>query len=380
MTDEVLRNGSIKKNPEKRGNRGEPNNYRNVRDDNKRTRTGNAFATTTNPVGRENTGTGSVAGGKTLKNIHGLMGVGKWGKGISFVSTIFIPLLGIEPSDLGFSYEIEIASGQLVEIDKIGAVGLLGRTEEEGEKLMSALAIRNRRQERIRVVKDFLEVHFLGHVINEDGIHVDPSKIEAVKNWKAPRTSSEYRLRLGEEEKEDDFSLKDKLCNAPVLALFDGLEDFVVYCDAYGLGLGADKMYYDLRDMYWWPGMKKDIAVYVMGHGPLSGVIVDRLTKSTHFLPMHEDYKMDRLTRLYLNEIVARHGVPFSVISDRDSRFTSRFWQSMQEALGTGVRNESLYTSDEGQTLDYGGLTVGEASVDRTWSVSEETTKKDLAD
>ncbi|GKD27656.1 hypothetical protein Tco_1233870, partial [Tanacetum coccineum] len=57
LTDEALRNGSIKKNPEKKGNRGEPSKDRNVRDDNKRTRTGNAFAITTNPVGRENTGT-----------------------------------------------------------------------------------------------------------------------------------------------------------------------------------------------------------------------------------------------------------------------------------------------------------------------------------
>ncbi|GJU95103.1 putative reverse transcriptase domain-containing protein [Tanacetum coccineum] len=64
-------------------------------------------------------------------------------------------------------------------------------------------------------------------------------------------------------------------------------------------------------------------------------VIMDRLTKSAHFLPMHEDYKMERLARLYLNEIVARHGVPISIISDHDGRFTSRFWQSMQEALGT---------------------------------------------
>nr|GFA48582.1 hypothetical protein [Tanacetum cinerariifolium] len=64
-------------------------------------------------------------------------------------------------------------------------------------------------------------------------------------------------------------------------------------------------------------------------------VIMNRLTKSAHFLPMREDYKIDRLARLYLNIIVSRHGVPISIISDRDSRFTSRFWQSMQEALGT---------------------------------------------
>nr|GFD30211.1 reverse transcriptase domain-containing protein [Tanacetum cinerariifolium] len=64
-------------------------------------------------------------------------------------------------------------------------------------------------------------------------------------------------------------------------------------------------------------------------------VIVDRLTNSAHFLPMREDYKMDRLVILYLNKIVTRHDVPISIISDHDSWFTSRFWQSMQETLGT---------------------------------------------
>ncbi|GKF40874.1 putative reverse transcriptase domain-containing protein [Tanacetum coccineum] len=71
--------------------------------------------------------------------------------------------------------------------------------------------------------------------------------------------------------------------------------------------------------------------------------IVDRLTKSTHFLPMHGDYKMERLARLYLNEIVTRHGVPISIISNRDSRFTSRFWQSMQEALRTRLDMSTTY-------------------------------------
>nr|GEV28257.1 putative reverse transcriptase domain-containing protein [Tanacetum cinerariifolium] len=150
---------------------------------------------------------------------------------------------------------------------------------------------------------------------------------------------------------------------------------------------GADKMYYDLRDRYWWPGMKKDIAEYVSkcltclkvkaehqrpsgllqqpeipvwkwegitmdfvtklprtssGHDTI-WVIMDRLTKSTHFLPMREDYKMDRSAILYLNEIVARHGVLISIISDRDSCFTSRFWQPMQEALGTRLNMSTAY-------------------------------------
>ncbi|GJR80427.1 putative reverse transcriptase domain-containing protein [Tanacetum coccineum] len=115
------------------------------------------------------------------------------------------------------------------------------------------------------------EVQFLGHVINGNGIHVNPSKIEAVKNWKAPRTPMEVRLFLGlsryycrfienfskiaksltiltqksktfewGEEQELAFqTLKDKLCNAPVLALPDRPEDFVVYCYVSGIGLGC---------------------------------------------------------------------------------------------------------------------------------------------
>ncbi|GJZ54265.1 putative reverse transcriptase domain-containing protein [Tanacetum coccineum] len=138
----------------------------------------------------------------------------------------------------------------------------------------------------------------------------------------------------------------------------------------YSVHPGANKMYYDLRDRYWWTGMKKDIVEYVSKcltclkvkakHQRPSSLLqqheipvwkwegiaidfVDRLTKSAHFLPMHENYKMERLARLYLNEIVARHGVPISIISNRDSRFTSRFWQSMQDALGTRLDMSTAY-------------------------------------
>ncbi|GJS46850.1 putative reverse transcriptase domain-containing protein [Tanacetum coccineum] len=72
-------------------------------------------------------------------------------------------------------------------------------------------------------------------------------------------------------------------------------------------------------------------------------VIVDRLTKSAHFIPTRETDSMETLTRLYIKEIVSRHGVPISIISDRDSHFTSRFWQSLQSALGTQLDMSTAY-------------------------------------
>ncbi|GJS40138.1 reverse transcriptase domain-containing protein [Tanacetum coccineum] len=72
-------------------------------------------------------------------------------------------------------------------------------------------------------------------------------------------------------------------------------------------------------------------------------VIVDRLTKSAHFIPTRDSYSMETLTRLYIKEIVSRHGVPISIISNRDSYFTSRFWQSLQSVLGTQLDMSRAY-------------------------------------
>nr|GEW94800.1 reverse transcriptase domain-containing protein [Tanacetum cinerariifolium] len=71
--------------------------------------------------------------------------------------------------------------------------------------------------------------------------------------------------------------------------------------------------------------------------------ICDRLTKSAHFLPIRENDPLDKLARLYLNMIVARHGIPVSIICDRDGRFTSNFWRSFQKALGTGISMSIAY-------------------------------------
>ncbi|GKA64485.1 putative reverse transcriptase domain-containing protein [Tanacetum coccineum] len=72
-------------------------------------------------------------------------------------------------------------------------------------------------------------------------------------------------------------------------------------------------------------------------------VIVDRLTKSTHFLPIRENDPLDKLARLYLNRIVARHELPISIIYNRDGRFTSNFWRSFQKALGTDLSMSTAY-------------------------------------
>ncbi|GKC19641.1 reverse transcriptase domain-containing protein [Tanacetum coccineum] len=125
----------------------------------------------------------------------------------------------------------------------------------------------------------------------------------------------------------------------------------------YSVHPGADKMYYDLRDMYWWPGMKRDIATYwdkiamdfitklprSRNENDTIWVIIDRLTKSAHFLAMREDYSTERLANTYIDEIVARHGVPVSIILDRDGRFTSRCWQTVQKALGTRLDMSTAY-------------------------------------
>ncbi|KAL5786007.1 hypothetical protein ACOSQ2_008399 [Xanthoceras sorbifolium] len=158
---------------------------------------------------------------------------------------------------------------------------------------------------------------------------------------------------------------------------------------------GSTKMYRDLRTQYWWSGLKRDVIEFVnrcmtcqrvkAEHQVPSGllqpisipewkwdritmdfvtglpltrskqdsiwVIVDRLTKSAHFLPIRTDYSLDRLAELYIREIVRLHGVPTSIISDRDPRFTSRFWKKFQEALGTRLNfSTAFHPQTDGQS------------------------------
>ncbi|GJS97246.1 putative reverse transcriptase domain-containing protein [Tanacetum coccineum] len=163
----------------------------------------------------------------------------------------------------------------------------------------------------------------------------------------------------------------------------------------YYIHLNSEKMYQDMKKLYWWPNIKADITTYVSKcltcarvkaeHQRPSGflvqpeipewkwdnimmdfitklprssqgfdtiwVIMDRLTKSAHFLPIRENDLLDKLARLYLNRIVARHGIPASIICDRDGRFTLNFWRSFQKALGTDISiNTAYHPETDGQS------------------------------
>ena len=80
-------------------------------------------------------------------------------------------------------------------------------------------------------------------------------------------------------------------------------------------------------------------------------VIVDQLKKSAHFLPVNVEDSLEKLAQLYVDEIVRLHGVPVSIVSDRDPRFTSRFWPSLQTALGTRLHfSTAFHPQTDGQS------------------------------
>ncbi|GJX95803.1 putative reverse transcriptase domain-containing protein [Tanacetum coccineum] len=392
LTDEAIRNRSIKKNPEKRGSGGEPSKDRNGRDDNKRTRTGNAIATTTNHVRRENTGTepkyttcnfyhppeapcrtclncnrpGHLAkdcrvmsrnvnpvNARNPAAAHGacfecggtdhykspcprlnraqgpgvshpnqpLDIVGGQGHGnnnnqacgrafmLGAEEALQNPniVTGIEPSDLGFSYKIKIASEQLVEIDKHRWIELFSDYDckiryhpSKANVVADALSRKERvKPKRIRSINMTLQSSIKSKIIT------------ALKE--ASDDSAGLQRGLDEMiERRSDGALYylDRIW-VPLKGDVRTMIMDEAHKSKFYVHLGSNKMYYDLRDRIAMDFVTKLLRTS-SGHDTI-WVIMDRLTKSAYFLPMREDYKMDR------------------------------FWQIMQEALGTKLDMSTAY-------------------------------------
>ncbi|GJX82734.1 putative reverse transcriptase domain-containing protein [Tanacetum coccineum] len=410
LNDEAVRNGSLKRSGERRGDDGESSKEGNVKGNNKRARTGKVFAIITNPVKKEYTGSTLKctkcnfhhntetpcrastncnrlghfardwrAGPRMVNPLNARNPIAARGAcfecgGIdhykfacpSFVYTTFMPLLDIEPNSLGMDW-LSRHKAEIICHERVVRIPLPHgemlrvygeRPEEKVKHFMSAKAEVPKLKD-IAIVRNFFEVYFLGNVINSDGIHVDPSKIEAVKNWESPKSPIEVRSFLGLAEYYQPgvradakgqvvFDLKiwrhylyriksviytdhkslqhifnqkelnirqrhwielfsdydceiryhpaaqneaSEVVDAPA-EMLRGLDKqmehksdgALYYMDQIWVSLMGDvrtlimddahksrylvhprtnKMYYDLRDMYWWLGMKKDIAMYV---------------------------------------------------------------------------------------------------------------------
>ncbi|GKE41230.1 putative reverse transcriptase domain-containing protein [Tanacetum coccineum] len=173
------------------------------------------------------------------------------------------------------------------------------------------------------------------------------AKARKLENLKA----EDVRGMLVETSRESENPRKEKLephadrtlClnNRSCLSCYGDLRTLIMHeshKSKYYVHPSSDKMYQDIKKLYWWLNMKVDIATYwkwdnitmdfitklprtSSGYDTI-WVIVDRLTKSAHFLPMRENDPMEKLTRLYMKEVVTRHGIPVSIIYDRDGRFT----------------------------------------------------------
>nr|GEW59085.1 hypothetical protein [Tanacetum cinerariifolium] len=260
--DEAIRNGSLKKNTEKRGNCREPSKDKNVKDGNKRSRTGNDFATNANPVKREYTGMTPKC---TNCNLHHLPEspcracfscnhFGYLAKDCRVVPRMVNPVNARNPTaDRGACFECggtdhfkaacprlnqaqRLGGGhpnQVVAIDggqsyrnngnqaRGGAFMIVIAEDQKKVRHLRSAKTKEQKKEDIVMVRNFpemQEVQFLGHVINGDRIHVDHSKIEAVKNLRASRTPSEKSKTFdwGEEHEKAFQTLKDKLFENPL--------------------------------------------------------------------------------------------------------------------------------------------------------------------
>nr|GEV98492.1 hypothetical protein [Tanacetum cinerariifolium] len=185
------------------------------------------------------------------------------------------------------------------------------------------------------------KVQFLSHVIDSQGIHVDPAKIESVKDWASPKSPTEIRQFLG---------LVGTKCT--------------VFTDHKSLQHILDKKQLNMRQRRWLE-LLSDYDCEIRYHPVKANVVADALSRKEQEplrvralvmtisldLPKQilnvqtETDPMDKLARIYLKEVVTRHEIHISIISDCDPRFASNFWRSLQNALGEFSYNNSYHAS-----------------------------------
>nr|GEZ19692.1 DNA/RNA polymerases superfamily protein [Tanacetum cinerariifolium] len=176
-----------------------------------------------------------------------------------------------------------------------------------------------------------------------NGVHVDHAKVEAIRNWSAPTTPTEYILdqkELNMRQRQWIELLSDYDCE---IRYHPGKGNVVADASS-----RKDREPLRVRSLVLtkWQKITMDFVSGLprtqSGYDSISD-IVDRLTKSANFLPMKNTDSIEKLSQQYLKEIVYRHGVPVSIISDRDSLFTSRVWETLQKALGAQQNLSTAY-------------------------------------
>nr|GEY95847.1 hypothetical protein [Tanacetum cinerariifolium] len=216
-------------------------------------------------------------------------------------------------------------------------------------------------------------------MIDSKGIKVDPAKIKSIKDWASSKTPTEIRQFLGlagyyhrfiegfskiaksmtkltqknnekviayasrqlkiHEKNYTTHDLKERSRPLRVRALVItmGLNLPKKILKAHTEALKPENLSAEELELYWWPNMKANIATYVSKCLTCSKVKAEhqKNSESAHFLPMRENDPMEKLMKLYMKEVVTRHGVPVSIIFDSDGRFTSLFCQALHKALGT---------------------------------------------
>ena len=269
-------------------------------------------------------------------------------------------------------------------------------SRKEGTQLMAIQVFHSELQKEINELE--LEI-VMGSLAN---LTIQPTLFEGIKE--AQLTDPELvKIREGlKEDKESRFSLSEGeilYMNGRLCIPNDNELRKQLLCEAhdtpYSVHPGATKMYQGLKEHFWWNGMKRDVAEYVSKcltcqrikaeHRSPAGelqpiklpewkwdeitmdfvvglpktlegydavwVIVDRLTKSARFVPIKVTYSVERLAEIYIANVVCLHRVPKSIISDRDTRFTSHFWRYVQKVLGTQVKfSTAFHTQTDGQS------------------------------